>query len=277
MVPSETFLEYVTLRQEVWLGLEAMDKPFTNNWRELDRTTSYYINTVYPVYDSLPDLILETVGFRAFGRQSTDEAVREVFGSWIIASTDPDELEMFLLWLPHSAFTSAYMPYTDVRGASQAINRLRNGNGQIAVATAVRAGDMDEAHRLLVQSGLGDFTATHALLDLTWTGGPRDQFGEAVFHPGAGAVHGLQLATGQEHTSQALYRSVSADIDSRLPNTLRPVIRGSMAKWGLRETEQALCEYSRYVRDSPTLGIYARNKLPLDLPTGWGYPDVPTR
>ena len=278
--PVDRFLYWCEERHRIYLRRQNGDqKPwtedsilqrfyFTNTYRELDKTTTWFREEVRdPLRDTL-DVIMATVIFRWFNYIPTGE---------LLLHPTPGEKPLLTAWDPARAlkllghlrsngqqiFTGAFMINSPAGEPKlEAIIRRIDNVWKDRERLEAKAGgwtSLQQAHKDFTQyEGLGGFMAYELVCDLRftkWLSHATDINWWA--NPGPGAIRGMYRVLGREikNKSNATAPSVPKEWDSQIMN-LRLLLQEHMHHhFGehipaieAREVEMSLCEYDKYVR-----------------------------
>lgn len=302
-----TLIEFAQLRHKIWLRKSyGYDLPteesavldqhhYTNIWRELDRNSVYLFNTVQHVgLMSFEATVLNTIRFRLFNKIETNEALMAEFGSLATAFEDGQQLHKFLAGR-QSNFTGAYVRCPDLKQLCE----LTSNQHLVPVAKAIawaltgftedqepapRANDAWKAIRSIFS--IGDFLADQLLMDLTWVGGPFEDFAGDVSNfftpkPGPGARAGLKHC---EQTGQGSWDQLLETVGAAMAELPMPTVQGVKIKFDERALEHTLCEYFKHVKFEGRNGAQVKmrkfdsnrpDRLPVAvLPHTWTAPQL---
>jgi hypothetical protein len=268
-VASESGLwDFVTERQRIWERRAAgsprpwtadpvlRERHFMNVYRELDRTTAHLRRWLLPqVRDRDPlELLVNLVAYRHFNRPATAEALLPVR-----AGFDPAELLERLRAVPGWPYTTAYRTtvYVNLGSLDQrrnSVEAIRRWWDELAPLAAV-LGDVTLAHfRRYCRdvSALGPFHAYHVACDLAaytelaaFTENDPAVYAHVGSRRALAAIHGLPELPSER---------VAADLILALWARHEPALAARGFPWlggrrlTVRNVEDCLCEYSRYLR-----------------------------
>lgn len=271
--PLNRFLYWIKERHDIYLRrLEGRPKPwtddeilqrffFTNPYRENDKVTAWFRETIREPLRDRPSVLFATVAFRWFNLPETGKIL------WDLGLlTEWDTKRVLDVLRPirdrgGKIFTGAFM--INSPGGEPKLEAIcrRIENVYKEEAELIRifnehepSPTMEEAHKVLTQfDGLGGFMAYEIVCDLRYTYLLENAPDKMTWcNPGPGAIRGLYRIAGEEikNKSNSTSPPLPKDWNERMARLLEVTQRrlSDMHPFEMREIEHSLCEYDKYSR-----------------------------
>ena len=269
--PTDRFLYWIRERHAIhlrrqsgqpapWTDDEILQKHFfTNPFRENDKTTAWFRNTVRDPLRDDPAVILATVIFRWFNYIPTGEilmAGRNLLLDW-------DEAEVLARLRPirdvdGKVFTGAFMVNSPpgepkLEAICRRITKVWTVR-KFLLRYAEEWRTMQAAHNNFIRyDGLGGFGAYEVVCDLRYTRFLEHATDKMIWsNPGPGAVRGLYRVLGRPLTTRnnSSCPPVPRDWEARTRELLQmaQAALADLPPLEMRDIEHSLCESDKYIR-----------------------------
>lgn len=273
--PTERFLYWFKERHRIYLKRTQGEPPpwtddevlqsyyFTNPYREHDKTTVWFRETVREPLRDDPRVIFATIAFRWFNLIRTGEVLMSGRKN-LLLSWDPGEALRRLDPLRDRGdqiFTGAFI--INSPGGETKLNAIVRRVSQVwddrktwekELKTRGRDLRMEEACAVLTRyEGLGGFMAYEVVCDLRYTSVLEHSPDKMTWcNPGPGCIRGLYRIAQEDFPNgqNSGYPSKPKDWLSRMEALLR-LVRQRLKGYPpieMREIEHSLCEYDKYMR-----------------------------
>lgn len=282
------FFDFAKKRHQITLDRKAgkpwpwTDDPilqrykFTNVFRELDRTTVWFVDHVRDPYRNSPEVLLATVVFRWFNRITTGEAIfcqnntdgRTAWETFIESNDCEDLRSAVLSYCGDGPYvTGAYIiktpdGFTKLSGVLKSCEWFTRSTPDFQGKPTHW---LDLANQLLqtdevtleaiwkwlkLHPFLGDFMAYEIVSDLRWTG-LLDKAPDIMTwaNPGPGAMRGLNRIHDRKLTGKVSKNQANEEMQEILKASTELFNEEYPDwPWEMREVEHTLCEFDKYQR-----------------------------
>lgn len=265
--PEERFIYWIKERHAIYERRQAGEpKPwtndevlqnyfFTNPYRENDKVTAWFRETIRNPLRNHRDVIFATVAFRWFNLPETGNRLWDL---GLLRSWEPRDVLQLLCPLRdrgEKIFTGAFMINSPAGEPKlEAIVRRVSRVWEARSRLPYQSRSMEDYHRRLTEfDGLGGFMAYEVVCDLRWTKVLEAATDKLTWcNPGPGCIRGLYRIAGEEITNKSNSTSPPRPKDwlDRMKRLLGLVQKRltAMPPFEMREIEHSLCEFDKYSR-----------------------------
>lgn len=273
--PEERFAYWIKERHKVYKRKEAgKPKPWTDDeilqsyfftcpYRENDKTTAWFRETVRESLKTSHRVLMATIIFRWFNRIETGKFLIEygLLTHW----NNRKALKLLKRYREqgNKPFTGAFMINSPpgvpkLNAICERINNVWKDREKIVLACDPSSQDgpkMEHVHNVLTQyPGLGGFMAYEVVCDLRYTYFLHNALDKMTWcNPGPGCIRGLHRLAGNEWKGKG-NNATSPKKPDRWLDTMETLLLNlnqdleGMPKFEMREVEHSLCEWDKYER-----------------------------